>query len=260
MLKQDITYIDFEGVENTETFYFNLTKADIVEWELENMSIVNGETMEGSGFVERVQAVAKNGTGKQIMAVFKDLILRSYGRRSEDGKRFFKTEEATQDFSGSPAYSVLFVDMVTNAEKAAAFLNGVVPADLADKMAQQAAANEVRPDGRPALKDHLPKQAAATKPVEELRTVSPYTDADFVAEDGSPINLAEFQVKFPRATEAEFRAASPEVHTRALARREELEAQNPGRPGTGTGVSDPATDEGYQAYLRSIENAVSNQQ
>lgn len=117
MLKRTMTYTDYNGVSRTEDFYFNLTQAEVTELELS----VDG------GLVEMINRIIAAKDGKQIIALFKDIVLRSYGEKSPDGKRFIKTQEIRDAFAQTQAYSDLFMELATDAKKAAAFVNGIVP-------------------------------------------------------------------------------------------------------------------------------------
>lgn len=117
MLKQTRTYTDYNGVSRTEDFYFNLTQAEVTEMELS----VDG------GLSEMLNRIIAAKDGKQIIAFFKDFVLRAYGEKSADGRRFIKNQELRDAFAQTEAYSDLFMELATNAEKAAAFVNGVVP-------------------------------------------------------------------------------------------------------------------------------------
>lgn len=128
MLKKPITYTDYNGTERTEDFYFNLTKAEMMEMEMS----ING------GFTEMVSRIVAAQDAPTIMKIFKDLILKAYGEKSLDGKRFVKSEEISTAFSQTEAYSVLFMELATDDKAAAAFINGLVPADVAKQVAQQA--------------------------------------------------------------------------------------------------------------------------
>ena len=127
MLKKAITYTDFNGVEHTDDFYFNLTKAEIIELEL---------TAEGNSFVTYLENVVASNNGKLIMDTFKSIIFKAYGEKSEDGKLFKKSEKISDDFSFTAAYDVLYVELVTDAKKAAEFINAVVPEELAKAAAE----------------------------------------------------------------------------------------------------------------------------
>nr|DAZ81549.1 MAG TPA: hypothetical protein [Caudoviricetes sp.] len=128
MLKKTITYTDYNGVERTEDKYFNLSKAEIMEMEMST----------AGGFAEMVQGIVKAQDAPAIMKIFKDIILKSYGEKSPDGKRFIKSKELSDEFSQTEAYSDLFMELCTNAEASAAFINGIIPADVAEKAAAEA--------------------------------------------------------------------------------------------------------------------------
>ena len=117
MLRKVIKYTDYNGVEREEPFYFNLTKAEITEMEL---------TQDG-GFVEYIKRIVAAKEQKAIVETFKKLILKSYGVKSDDGKRFIKSDELAQAFSQTEAYSELFMELATNTEEASKFINGIVP-------------------------------------------------------------------------------------------------------------------------------------
>ena len=120
MLKKTITYTDYNGTERTEDFYFNLSKAEIMEMEL-------GTT---GGLAEMIKKIVAAQDAPAIIKVFKDLILKAYGEKSPDGKRFIKSEELSTAFSQTDAYSQLFMKLATNAEEAAKFVNSIVPGDM----------------------------------------------------------------------------------------------------------------------------------
>lgn len=117
MLKETITYTDYNDVERTEDFWFNLSKAEIIEMEMGT----------AGGFVEMVQRVVAAEDTPTIMKIFKDFILKSIGVKSPDGKRFIKNEEISTSFYQSEAYSVLLTKICSNADYAAKFVNGIIP-------------------------------------------------------------------------------------------------------------------------------------
>ncbi len=123
MLKKTITYTDYNDVERKEDFYFNLSKAEILEMELGT----------AGGLAEMIQKVVDTQDMPQIIAIFKDLVLRAYGEKSPDGKRFIKNQELKDGFAQTDAYSELFMELATDADAAAAFVNGIVPKDLSQK-------------------------------------------------------------------------------------------------------------------------------
>lgn len=126
MIAKTVKYQDFNGNDCEDKFYFNLTKAELTEMEL---------GIEG-GLAEHIKKVVDANNGEEIINVFKKLILKSYGVKSEDGKRFRKTNDngvpLSIEFSETPAYSALFMELATDDKAAAEFVNGIVPSDLAD--------------------------------------------------------------------------------------------------------------------------------
>ncbi len=120
MFKKTITYEDFNGNERTEDFYFNLTKAEVTKMELS----ING------GYSELIKKVMAEQDAPTIMKTFERFILDSYGEKSMDGREFNKSPEITAKFQATEAYSVLFMELCTDSEKAAEFVNGVIPKDL----------------------------------------------------------------------------------------------------------------------------------
>ena len=119
MLKKTITYTDYNSVERTEDFYFNLNKAELMEME---MSMSGGLT----GMINKIVAAQD---APSIIKVFKDLILKAYGEKSLDGRQFVKKPELAEAFSQTEAYSQLFMELATNPEEAAKFVNGIMPAE-----------------------------------------------------------------------------------------------------------------------------------
>lgn len=117
MLKKTMTYTDYDGNERTEDFYFNLTKAEVMEMEM-------GTT---GGMNRMLEKIVAEQDAKRIMETFKDIILRAYGEKSPDGKRFIKNPELTAAFAQTEAYSDLFMELATDAGAAAVFVNGIVP-------------------------------------------------------------------------------------------------------------------------------------
>jgi hypothetical protein len=127
MIKKTIEYTDYNGHNRTEDFYFNLSKAEILEMEL---------STEG-GLEEMGRKLIENDDLMNSIKIFKNLILKSYGIKSEDGKRFIKSEELAREFSQTEAYSNLFTELATDTDAAAAFFNGVIPSDLEKAISDQ---------------------------------------------------------------------------------------------------------------------------
>ncbi len=118
MLKKTITYTDYNGSERTEDFYFNFSKAEIMEMEMSTTG----------GLAEMIQKIVAAQDAPAIIKIFKELVLKAYGEKSPDGKRFIKSDDITMAFSQTEAYSQLFMELATDADAAAKFVNGIVPA------------------------------------------------------------------------------------------------------------------------------------
>jgi hypothetical protein len=126
VLKKTIKYTDFNGEEVEEDCYFNLSKAELTEMELS----VDG------GMADHLKKIVASNDGKEIITTFKDILLRSYGKRSDDGRRFIKNQQIREEFESSEAYSTIFMDLVTDADSAADFINGIVPAGMVEEAAK----------------------------------------------------------------------------------------------------------------------------
>ena len=125
MIKQDITYTNFEGEQETETLYFHLNKVELMEMQVS----------EKRGLAQYITDIQKAENNKEIFRLFKEIVLRAYGERSEDGKKFIKNERLREEFEGSLAYEELMVKLVTETDFAVKFVNGIMPAGMADQIA-----------------------------------------------------------------------------------------------------------------------------
>ena len=123
MLKKTITYNDFNGNERKEDFYFNLTKAEVMRMEMSTRG----------GLAERIQRIVAAQDAPAIIEVFEDLIQKSYGVKSEDGRSFLKRKADLEEFMATEAYSILFMELATDADAASKFINGIVPADMSQQ-------------------------------------------------------------------------------------------------------------------------------
>lgn len=116
MLKKPVKYVDYNGQEREEDCFFNLTRAEVTEMELG----VDG------GLTEMIQKIVKEKNGPAIVKIFKDLILKAYGIKSPDGRRFIKSKEISEEFQQTEAYSIIFMELATDEKAAEAFINGLV--------------------------------------------------------------------------------------------------------------------------------------
>ena len=135
MYKKTITYKDYDGVERTEDFFFNLSKAELLEMEMETPG----------GMKRKLEKIVSEQDLGRLIEAFKDFILRSYGEKSPDGRRFIKSKELTEALTQTEAYSDLFMLFATDAGASTEFLNGIVPADLVDEVEKQRTADLKKP-------------------------------------------------------------------------------------------------------------------
>lgn len=117
MIKWPITYTDYSGTEYTEDFYFNLNKAEVMELNLN----ANG------AYSEYLQQIVNDHDGPKLAEVFRTLILKSYGKKSPDGKRFIKSDAISEEFQQTEAYVNLYMELLTDADKIKKFIEGIMP-------------------------------------------------------------------------------------------------------------------------------------
>ena len=134
MIKKTITYTDFNGTTRTETFCFHLSQAETIEF----------ECSESGGITKLIEKIIATQDNVKLVDIFKDLIRRSYGEISPDGRRFCKTDDngrpLFQQFEETEAYSILFMELATDDKKAAEFIKGIIPEIKVDTPAASAAA------------------------------------------------------------------------------------------------------------------------
>ena len=124
MYKKTVTYTDYNGVERKEDFYFNLSKAELMEMQM---------TTPG-GMSEMLNRIVEAKEDVEIMKTFKRLMLASYGEKSPDGKHFKKSKELSEAFEHTVAYSEIFVELASDSNAAAEFIKGIVPKDLQNEL------------------------------------------------------------------------------------------------------------------------------
>lgn len=120
MIKKTVTYRDYNDVERTEDFFFNLTQAELMEIEMST----------SGGLVEMINRIVSAQDAPAIIKIFKELILKAYGIKSPDGKRFEKNDKIRAEFEQTQAYSQIFMELATDADAASKFVNGIIPANI----------------------------------------------------------------------------------------------------------------------------------
>jgi hypothetical protein len=156
MLKKPITYTDFDDKEVTEDFYFNLTKTELMTLEAETPG----------GLAASLQRIGQTRDFNRIVAEFKRIVLAAYGERSEDGKRFVKTDQIREEFQQTAAWDALFFELATSAGAAEAFVKGVFPKDLEDVL-QSVTVERLAAQNQPTL------PGVGTNPYPELPSFPP---------------------------------------------------------------------------------------
>ena len=126
MLKKEITFEDFNGEKTTETLYFNLTKSEMIEMEADYQE----------GLDATIKRIIKTNDRQGLIREFKKIILKSYGEKSEDGKRFMKSDAIRDAFTQTAAYDAMFMELATNDISAANFMKGILPKDMQAEVAR----------------------------------------------------------------------------------------------------------------------------
>lgn len=203
MIKKTITYQTYTGRERTEDLWFHATKAELFDHldlteELEELSA------NLSGTEKRDLSKAEI---MQILKLVKRLVRISYGRRSDDGEKFYKTEEAWQDFAATPAYDALLMGLFENPEEAISFMTGIMPPDLIEA---------AKKGGRPETLDHLPKSTAPS-PALQVVEEADVEVVEVVEENFSAMSDDEFRDRIRNRSVNDFtRAELGEVIKRGL--------------------------------------------
>ena len=135
MLKKTITYTDYNGVERKEDFLFNLTKTELMKWDLKTPG----------GLAARLEQISQKFDVPALTTFIEDLIDMSYGVKSDDGVRFIKDEKLSTMFRQTEAYDQLFVELLSDEKKTTDFINGILPKELMEEVKKQNSTN------RPAL-------------------------------------------------------------------------------------------------------------
>lgn len=126
MLRKEVKYKDFDGNDRKDVLWFHLNEVEITEMDLET----------SGGLVKYMESIIDTNDVNQLIAIFKDLLIRSYGERSMDGKHFYKDDKIRNEFVSSAAYPVLYMEMASDADKAVEFINGIVPSNIREQMAK----------------------------------------------------------------------------------------------------------------------------
>jgi hypothetical protein len=136
MISKTITFENFLGEKETETFLFNMSKGELVQMQ---MAAIDQKT---ESFQDKLEKIGKNLNGQALIDVVDEIVLKGYGERTTDGKRFIKNAQLSENFKSSGAYSELIVELCTDADAMAAFVNGLMPTNLRDTVNKEVAASQ----------------------------------------------------------------------------------------------------------------------
>lgn len=137
MYKITHTFTDYDGNERTEDFYFNLSKAEVTAMEMKAKG----------GLQKTLQNIINAKDQARLVEIFEELVLKAYGQKSLDGRKFVKNEELREDFKQTEAYSDIFMMLAFDDKKAADFINGILPSEEDMRKAIKAAGKEIK-DGK----------------------------------------------------------------------------------------------------------------
>lgn len=101
MLKQKVQYEDFDGATQVEDLYFNLNRMELIALQ----SRYGKEDM--AAYIDKL---VEDKDIEKVYEILNDIVLSAYGIRSEDGKRFLKSETIREEFKQSLAYDALIED------------------------------------------------------------------------------------------------------------------------------------------------------
>ena len=127
MLKKTVKYEDYNGNTREKVCYFNITKTELTEMEARTPG----------GFGNKLERISNGADGAEIMETFKEIILTAYGEKSEDGELFIKKRNGVRladDFEQSAAFDTLYTELLLDPDKAAAFINNIMPQDLVEEV------------------------------------------------------------------------------------------------------------------------------
>lgn len=120
MLKKEVSYVDYDGNKVTETLYFNMTKTEIAAMQVR---------MDGK-FIDYLQDLVKGNKIERLFHIFKDIVLDSYGKKSDDGRRFVKSKELRDDFEASIPFDNMMMEMLQDPDKQSQFVRAILPPDM----------------------------------------------------------------------------------------------------------------------------------
>lgn len=145
MLKKTVTYTDYNGVERTEDFYFHVNKAEMIDMELG----------QDGGYTTIITNMVRAKDRAQMIKLIKEFVLKAYGEKSADGKRFVKSKEISEAFSQTEAFVQIYMELVTDEKAASEFVTGVFPADVMEKAKSLEAIDALPDDVKDLVKEKM---------------------------------------------------------------------------------------------------------
>lgn len=188
MIKKTIKFENYNGEEETEDFYFNLSKGELVKMQ---MAAIDQHT---ESFQDKLEKIGKHLNGKALIEVVDEIIDSSYGVRSTDGKNFDKVQNGVklvENFKSTGAYSELIVELCTDAKATADFMNGLVPASLRNEVNKEVAtAQTARERSEAQMQGYKKKEAPSVQKVDEVPTVITGETVELVSEP-TPVSVSQ---------------------------------------------------------------------
>lgn len=159
MLEKKINYTDFKGNKRSETHYFNLSKTEIAELDMNESQIALDGGITG-GLEEKLNSIRAGGKGSEILKAFKEIIFLSYGQVSEDGRRLIKSAALSEEFSQTPAYDEFFQEIISDSAHAASLINEILPPEFAQGGGADKARAQAKTSDQPTHQPKSPAQRA----------------------------------------------------------------------------------------------------
>lgn len=139
MIYRDITYTDYNGETVTDRFYFNLSRAELLRLDIKSKD----------GLYKYMQRIVNSGDNAAIWSMFEEFVTLAVGKKSVDGRRFDKSDEAKKDFLESDAYSEFLYMLMsgnygTDPNYAANFINGIIDEEAINKSLEKLKGSDLR--------------------------------------------------------------------------------------------------------------------
>jgi hypothetical protein len=165
LIKKTITFENYNGEKETEDFYFNMSKGELVKMQ---MAAIDQKT---ESFQDKIEKIGKNLNGKALIEVFDEIILGSIGQRTTDGKKFMKSAAITDEFKSSEAYSELIVELCTDDKAAVTFINGLIPKNLREDVNREVNTMTARERSEAQMQGFQQKTVPTQQTVTEVPTI-----------------------------------------------------------------------------------------